>query len=186
MNEPQPHTSKRKSWSRWLDALFWVAVIGFVGYKLWPQTAAAFGVGGERTAAGNVVVQTLEGDTVSLESLRGQVVLVNFWATWCPPCRAEMPGFQDVYEDKRGEGFTIVGLSTDPTGASTVEAFLRERGITYPVAMATTQSIQAFGAGRALPRSFLIDRQGRVRHQVTGIFTEVALRQAVERLLAEE
>lgn len=186
MNEPQSQIPKRKSWSRWLDALFWAAVLGFVGYKLWPQTAAAFGVGGERSAVSNVAVQTLEGDTVSLASLRGQVVLVNFWATWCPPCRAEMPGFQDVYEEKREQGFTIVGLSTDPTGAATVEAFLRERGITYPVAMATMQSIQAFDAGRALPRSFLIDRQGRVRHQVTGIFTEVALRQAVERLLAEQ
>jgi peroxiredoxin len=113
------------------------------------------------------------------------VVLVNFWATWCPPCRVEMPGFQRVYEARRERGFTIVGLSVDAAGSAPVKQFLAEHGITYPVAMANTSAIQGFGRSTLLPTSYLIDRQGRVRHEVRGYFTEVTLSQAVERLLDE-
>jgi peroxiredoxin len=168
------------------EALLWVFVLGFVGYRMWPQVAAAFAVGGSAVASPTFVLQTIEGDTVSLESLRGEVVLVNFWATWCPPCRVEMPGFERVYREKRDEGFTILGISTDQTGMAPVRSFLEERGITFPVAMATGRVVQDFGGVRALPTSFLIDRQGVVRYEVKGIFAEPALRLAVNRLLAEE
>jgi peroxiredoxin len=120
-----------------------------------------------------------------MEELRGQVVLVNFWATWCPPCRAEMPGFQDVYEDRRAQGFTVVGISTDQLPREQVAAWLRERGIAYPVALATAESVAGFGGVASLPTSFLIDRRGNIRYAVRGIFAELTLRAAVDRLLAE-
>lgn len=167
------------------NTLLWVAVLGFVGYRVWPQFAAALGVGSAGDAAPDFHVETLAGHSISLSALRGQVVLVNFWATWCPPCRAEMPGFQRVYDAKRERGFTIVGLSTDVGGRGVVDAFLAERGISYPVAMASAQAVHAFGGANMLPTSFLIDREGRIRHTVKGIFAEPALAQAVERLLAE-
>src|SRR5690606_16982844 len=106
------------------------------------------------------------------------VVLVNFWATWCPPCRFEMPGFQRVYEEYADEGFVILGLSTDRGSRRAVRDFLSERGITYPVAMATAQSVRAFGAGNLLPTSYLLDRTGKVRYTVRGIYAEPALEQA--------
>jgi peroxiredoxin len=96
-----------------------------------------------------------------------------------------MPGFERVYEAKRAKGFTIVGISTDAIGSRAVADFVRERGITYPIAMATGAVVQAFGGARTLPTSFLIDREGRIRNEVKGIFTSVALEQAVDRLLAE-
>jgi peroxiredoxin len=178
-------TAKRR-WARSaLEAAFWIVVLGFLGYRIWPQFAAALGVGSSATAAPDIRFETLAGEPVSLRDLRGQVVLVNFWATWCPPCRYEMPGFQRAYETYRDRGFTIVGLSVDRAGRRVVEQFLDEHGITYPVAMATAEATRAFGAGNMLPTSFLIDAAGRVRHTVKGVFLETALTHAVERLLAE-
>ncbi len=168
-----------------VERLLWIGVLAFVAVRVWPQLAAAAGVGSGGTAAPEFEVETLAGEPVALSDLRGQVVLVNFWATWCPPCRVEMPGFQNVYEEYRDEGFTILGLSTDVGGDRVVREFIDERGITFPVAYATPASRHAFGGVSALPMSFLIDRQGRIRHTVRGIFAQPALEQAVKRLLAE-
>jgi cytochrome c biogenesis protein CcmG, thiol:disulfide interchange protein DsbE len=176
----------RKWLGRALNVLLWVAVVGFLGYRLWPQVAAALAVGTGSAEAPDFALRTLDGEVVALEDLRGQVVLVNFWATWCPPCRVEMPGFERVYRDRRDEGFIIVGISTDRSGSAGVREFLEQRGVTFPVAMATDAVVRDFGGVRALPTSFLIDREGIVRHQVRGMFAEPALRLAVDRLLREE
>lgn len=169
-----------------LEAFGWLVLAGFLAYRLAPQAAAAFGIGTSTTSqAPSFQVRTLEGETLTTSSLRGKVVLVNFWATWCPPCRFEMPGFQRVYEARRSEGFVVLGLSTDQSGAATVAEFLYERAVTYPVAMATEELIRDFGGARALPTSYLLDRSGRIRYRVEGIFAEPALRAAVSRLLAE-
>jgi cytochrome c biogenesis protein CcmG, thiol:disulfide interchange protein DsbE len=170
---------------RALELLFWVAVLALVGYRLWPQVSAAFALGAAGEEAPSFAVTTLAGERVSLESLQGQVVLVNFWATWCPPCRIEMPGFERVYQARKDDGFVIVALSTDRGGADQVQRFLEQRGITFPVAMAPRTVARDFGGVPGLPTSFLIDREGRVRQSVSGIFAEPALRMAVDRLLAE-
>jgi peroxiredoxin len=174
---------------RGLEILLWVGVLSFAAYRLGPQLGAALGVGGGGTPAPDVSVETLEGTLISLEELRGQVVLVNFWAAWCGPCRLEMPGFQDVYDDYRHQGFTILGISRDaPESEARVRAFLREKDITYPVAMEAgpgARSLSGFGEFDALPTSFLLDRSGRIRHRVTGIFFEPSLRMAVKSLLKE-
>jgi cytochrome c biogenesis protein CcmG, thiol:disulfide interchange protein DsbE len=170
---------------RIVETLVWVVVIVFAANRFWPQVAAALAIGGSSVEGPPFEVTTLAGDPISLESLRGQVVLVNFWATWCPPCRIEMPGFERVYREKRDRGFEIVALSTEGPGTAAVERFLEERGITFPVAMASREVVGDFGGVRGLPTSYLIDREGRVRHTVLGLFAEPALRMAVDRLLAE-
>lgn len=179
-------SEERARWKTLLEAVVWIAVLGYAGYQLWPQVAAAMDVGGEsRPAPSEVTVRTFEGERVRLGELRGQVVLVNFWATWCPPCRLEMPGFQDVYEEYRDRGFTVLGLTTESAPREEIRPFLAERGVDYPVARATREVERAFGGVTALPTSHLIDRKGRIRHTVRGFFAEVALRRAVERLLEE-
>lgn len=177
-------TNRRKRWIS-IEAVLWLAVLGFVGYRIWPQAASAFGLGSGGVEVADVRVELLDGEPVSLSDLRGQVVLVNFWATWCPPCRLEMPGFQRVYEDYADQGFTILGLSTDRTSRGAVVGFLSDMGITYPIAMATAQSVQAFGAGNLLPTSYLLDKAGKARYTVKGFYTEAALERAVKRLLDE-
>ncbi|HEX6059112.1 MAG TPA: TlpA disulfide reductase family protein [Gemmatimonadaceae bacterium] len=168
-----------------IERIAWALVLGFLGWRLAPQAGAALGIAAMNQAAPDFRLTTLDGAAVSMDSLRGKVVLLNFWATWCPPCRIEMPGFQDVYDAHRDDGFVVLGVSTDATGRGPVRDFLRERGITYPVAMASGEIVRSYGGARVLPTSFLIDREGRVRHEVRGYFSEVALRRAVGRLLEE-
>jgi peroxiredoxin len=168
-----------------IETGLWLLLLGFLGSRMWPQVAAAFGVASAHAPAPDFHLTTLTGEQVSPQSLRGKVVLLNFWATWCPPCRVEMPGFQKIYDRKRDQGFTIIGVSTDAIGSDAVAAFLREHGITYPVAMATGRTVGAFGNPNSLPTSFLIDRQGRIRNEVHGVFAPVTLNAAVDRLLAE-
>ena len=167
------------------ERIGWALLLGFLAWRLSPQAGAALGVAGMNQPAPEFRLTTLEGAPVTTDSLRGKVVLLNFWATWCPPCRVEMPGFQDVYDEHRARGFVVLGVSTDRAGRAPVLDFLRKEGITYPVAMANGDIVNAYGGARVLPTSFLIDRHGRIRHEVRGYFAEVALRQAVGRLLEE-
>lgn len=168
-----------------METVVWIALVAFLGYRIWPQIAAAFGVATANAAVPAFQLTTLDGHAVTSEQLRGKVVLVNFWATWCPPCRIEMPGFQAVYDRNRSRGLVVLGISTDASGSESVRAFLAEHGITYPVAMASASVMQAFGGASVLPTSFLIDRQGRIRNVVRGAFVSIALERAVDHLLAE-
>lgn len=170
---------------RWSERAVWVALFTFLGVRIWPQLAAAAGVASSNTVAPHVALTTLDGAAVTSESLAGKIVLRNFWATWCPPCRVEMPGFQRVYEQFRADGFVVLGVSMDGGGADGVRRFLAERKITYPVAMATAEAVREFGGVRLLPTSFLIDREGRIRNEVSGLFASVTLEQAIGRLLRE-
>ncbi|HEX9108644.1 MAG TPA: TlpA disulfide reductase family protein [Longimicrobiales bacterium] len=162
----------------------WLAAIALaaVAFRALPASGGVARVG---EPAPTLKVKTLDGQKLSLADLKGKVVLVNFWATWCPPCRAEMPGFEQVWRERQKDGFVVLGLSADEDGSGGVALFLGQRGITYPVAMASASAKRSFGGVNALPSSFLIDKQGRVRRQVEGVFEERVLRQEVNRLLAE-
>ncbi|GAC1466968.1 MAG: hypothetical protein PVSMB1_16130 [Gemmatimonadaceae bacterium] len=96
-----------------------------------------------------------------------------------------MPGFQAVYDRKKDDGFVVLGISTDQGGRDRVQRFLTDHRITYPVAMASEGVAQQFGGVTLLPSSFLIDREGRIRNEVRGIFASVAVERAVDRLLTE-
>ena len=120
---------------------------------------------------------------LKLSDYKGKVVLVNFWATWCPPCRAEIPGFIKVYEKNKKKGFVILGLSVDKEGPSTVAPFLKKNKVSYPVAMADSKSMDAYGGIRAIPTSFLLDKKGRIAKSVVGEFAEADLQKAIEPLL---
>jgi thiol-disulfide isomerase/thioredoxin len=176
-----------KKWrpSKW-DILFFAVVLGIIGYRLQPQAWAALGLGAEDTEVSSRAIETLDGEILTLEGLRGQVVLVNAWATWCAPCVLEMPGFQRVYEDYRDQGFTVLGISRDEGSPDLVRAFLREKGITYPVAMAWQASLEGFGEIGGLPTSYLLGKDGNIKHRVEGLFTEPALRLAIKNLLEED
>jgi thiol-disulfide isomerase/thioredoxin len=162
-----------------------VLVLGLAAWRIWPQASAALGVAPGSAEAPPVSVTTLDGDRIALRDLRGKVVLVNFWATWCAPCRMEMPSFQRVYDDLRDDGFVVLGIATDRGDGSAVRRFVSERDIRYPVARTTPEIDAAFGGIGTIPTSVLIDREGRIRHTVVGLFVGPALRVAANRLLAE-
>lgn len=166
-----------------VDAVLLIIVIVLLYQRALPQASAALGFGGSSEPAPAFRLATLDGDTIALEDLRGNVVLVNFWASWCPPCRVEMPGFERVYRERAKDGFVIVGIATDTYAREKIRAFLAEHRITYPTVLATPGVIRDYGGINALPESFLIDRRGRIRHRVIGFFAEPALRAAVDRML---
>ncbi len=182
---PAP-TSGRRTALRWLERAVTVGLLLFVLYRLGPQLGALTGVGPDLGRAPEYAFGALDGTPVRSAELEGLVVVLNFWATWCGPCKLEMPSLQSLHEDRAGDGVAVLGLATDVGGGEAVEAFLRERGITYPVGRATTAHRQAFGGISAIPTTFLIDKTGVVRHRVVGYFAPPALRAAVARLLDEE
>jgi peroxiredoxin len=171
---------------RAIEAALWLVVAALFVVRVTPQLRAAIGWGAPGAEEPRVTLDMLGSAPLPLERLRGQVVLVNFWATWCPPCRAEMPGLERVYDERHAAGFTVVGISADEGPRERVAAYLRDHAITYPVAMATPEAVAAFGGVNDFPTSFLIDRRGRVRYTVRGMFASAALRAAVDHLLAEK
>jgi thiol-disulfide isomerase/thioredoxin len=110
-------------------------------------------------------VATLPGQRLS--DLQGKVVLVNFWATWCPYCRHEMPAMQAFYQENQAKGFEIVAYSLDKTQTE-VDAFMRAEGYSFPAPLATQETTAAFGDVSRVPLSFIVDREGIVRHKIAG------------------
>lgn len=174
----------RSNWFRWAERALMVAVLLYAGHRLWPQVSAWAGVGPIVGRAPDFQVMTLGGEPIGPAELSGKVVVVNFWASWCLPCRLEMPALQRQHERHADEGLVVLGLSSDAT-PSTARKYLHEHGITYPVAMANDDLRRAFGGITGLPTTFLIDRNGVIRHRVFGFFAPPALSGGVRRLLEE-
>ena len=130
-------------------------------------------------------LKTPSGESVKLSDLRGQAVLVNLWATWCPPCRAEMQTIEKVYNEYKGQGFTVLGVNMtyqdDPTA---VMPFVNEQGLSFPILLDETSEMAAAYQLRSLPSSFFIDRNGIVKEVVIGgPMAEALLRTRVEEIL---
>lgn len=113
-------------------------------------------------------VADLQGNPVRAADFKGKVVVLDFWATWCPPCRQEIPGYIAMMKAYAAEGLVVVGVSLDEAGVPVVKAFADKVGINYPVVMGTEEIQAAFGGLEGLPTTFLIDREGRVRDRKLG------------------
>ena len=169
---------------------FWnlvtVVILAWAAPRLLPHLGAVVGIdSGPRTTPDYRYV-TLDGTEISDEALRGKVVLVNFWATWCAPCRAEMPLLEMMHKRHEAAGFLVVGLAVDRVSTDAVRAFVQDRGVTYPIAHVGAEAEQVFGGVRGYPTSFLLDRTGKIRHTVLGPVGPLSLEPAVRRLLGEE
>ncbi len=143
----------------------------------------------ERRPAPDISGATLEGGTWSLADARGEVVVLNVWASWCAPCRAEAPVLQSLWEEFQGQGVEFVGLDTRDAVAPAT-AFVERYGITYPNIIDTSGEIQLlFGdtlPPQAIPSTLLVDQQGRVAGRVLGKVSEAGLRALVDALLDEQ
>jgi len=109
--------------------------------------------------AEDFIVALLRGETLSLREQRGKAVMINFWATWCLPCREEMPAMERLYRRHRERGFVLLAVSVD-TDASLVRPFLEQHKLTFPVTLDAKMDLANTYGVRALPSSFLVDRQG--------------------------
>lgn len=181
---PPASTPKATAW-QWLTRLAFGALWIFLLVRLAPHLAAVVGIEARDGGEPEYVIETLDGQVLTADSLRGRVILVNFWATWCTPCRVEMPLLQAMADRHHERGLVVLGLSRDVGPEAGVRQFLEERGITYPVAIVGRDLEAAFGGVRGYPTSFLVDRTGRVRHKALGPLAMVSFEPAVRRLLAE-
>lgn len=170
-------------------AFLWLG-IGFVavGILLWLGLRAIPEEGGVslNAAAGSLApdfkLNTLDGTEVTLANYKGEVVVVNFWATWCPPCRAEMPGIQAVYDAYKNEGLVVLAVNAQEDQA-TIQAFVMETGFTFPILPDPYgQAIREYGV-RSFPATFVIDREGRIDTIHQGQITPEELETIVRPLL---
>jgi peroxiredoxin len=131
------------------------------------------------------VLRNLEGQEVRLADFKGKVLIVDFWATWCGPCRAEIPHFIALQTQHDPKGFSMIGISTDNT-PEVVKRFVIEQKINYPIVMADMKVQRSYGDIQAIPTTFVIDKKGIIRYTYVGVPSNLLVFQRnVEQLLAE-
>jgi len=154
-----------------------VTLFGFLVFAgaLWAQAAKK---------APDFNLTDLNGKQVTLGSLKGKVVVLNFWASWCPPCKREIPDFIKTYEKFKDKGFVIVGIAVS-SKPDDVKALVKQYNITYPVAMASGTVEQDYGPVTAVPTTFIIDKNGNLvpGGKRIGMFSEGELEKVIEPLL---
>ena len=117
---------------------------------------------GKSTQAPNFTLETLDGKNMSLADLRGKAVLLNFWATWCGPCKIETPWLVELQKEYGSQGLQVVGIAMDDSGKEDIEKFAKDMGVNYPVLLGKEAVGDAYGGVPALPESFFIGRNGKI------------------------
>ncbi len=135
--------------------------------------------------APDFTLKTLDGKTLTLSQLRGKAVVLNFWATWCPPCKVELPWFVDFQKQYAGQGLEIVGISEDEGGKDKVAAFAKEMGVNYTIAVDDDTVSRKYGDVEDLPTTFYIDRNGKIVQFVMGLADRSEIEEKIKTTLAQ-
>ena len=149
------------------------------------STAGAIPAPREGFLAPDFSLRTHAGEIITLSNLRGQAVLVNLWATWCPPCRAEMPAMQKLYDEYKDQGFVVLAVNmTYQDNPQAVLPFMQEYNLNFPILFEQTGDMAGKYELRSLPSSFFIDRDGIIQEVVIGgPMSEALLRTRIEAIL---
>lgn len=148
---------------RGLKVLAGTALVGLVVIGVWMQVR-----GRTPALAPDFSVTDLSGKTVRLSALRGRVVVLNVWTTWCPPCRDEMPSMERLYRELAGPDFELLAVSEDDGGVDAVRRFVRELAVTFPVLYDPERQVGTRYGVWGYPETFVIDRGGRIVERVIG------------------
>ena len=143
-------------------------------------TSAALG---QAQKAPALEFKDLRGRVHRLSDYKGKVVLLNFWATWCPPCRAEMPDLVKMQREYGERGLQVIGITYPPETAKGVRRFVRSLGVNYPVALGTKETKGLFDRSETLPITIVIDRDGNIRDRIEGILLPEEFEQKIKPLL---
>jgi peroxiredoxin len=137
----------------------------------------------ERQAAPTFELKDATGAQATLADYKDKVVLLNFWATWCVPCRAEIPWFQEFDKKYKDQGFAVLGVSMDEEGWGIVKPYVEERKITYRVVIGDEHVSTMYGGIDALPTTFLIDREGKIAAIHTGLVSKATYEKEIQDLM---
>ncbi len=136
-------------------------------------------------SAPSFTLQDLKGNQISLSDFQGKVVVLDFWATWCPPCVKEIPHFIELYTQYKDRGFAMVGISVDRGGISLVKSFAQKYRVNYPILMADGQVQKEYGGIPSIPTTFVIDKAGNIRQKYIGYREKAVFEADIKKLLAE-
>lgn len=136
-----------------------------------------------RNEAADFALEDANGQTLKLSDLRGKVVLLNFWATWCGPCKIEIPWFVEMEREFKDQGFAVVGVSMDEDGWKAVKPFMADMKVNYRMVLGTEEMAQLYGGVQALPTSFILDRNGKVASVHMGIVSRKVFEEEIRALL---
>src|SRR5580693_8492078 len=137
----------------------------------------------QSTVAPDFSLESLDGKTLRLSDLRGKAVLLNFWATWCGPCKIEMPWFVDLQKQYGSQGLQIVGVAMDDASKEDIGKFAKDMGVNYPILIGKESVGDQYGGVPALPESFLISRDGKIVDKIIGLRGKAEIEDAVKKAL---
>jgi thiol-disulfide isomerase/thioredoxin len=138
---------------------------------------------GKSTAAPDFTLQTLDGKDMRLSDLRGKAVLLNFWATWCGPCKIETPWLVELQKEYGSQGLQVLGIAMDDSGKDDIEKFAKDMGVNYPVLLGKEAVGDAYGGVPALPESFFIGRDGKIVDRIIGLKGRGDIEDAIKKAL---
>ena len=179
-----PRTVAAAAWRFVRTYWMWGVVIA-VGFYLWQDIRPNIDLPPDGPPAPDFTLQQMNGDTFRLSDHHGEVVILNVWATWCPPCRVEIPGFVELQDEYGDRGVTFVGLSVDQSGLQAVRKFADGQRLNYPQVASQSIAYRKYGESTTVPRTYVIDKQGRIRYQHTGLLMKGSLVPVIEELLEE-
>ena len=138
---------------------------------------------GKSTAAPDFSLETLDGKNLRLSDLRGKAVLLNFWATWCGPCKIETPWLVQLQKEYGSQGLQVIGVAMDDSGKDDIEKFAKDMGVNYPVLLGKEAVGDAYGGVPALPESFFIGRDGKIVDRIIGLKGRGEIEDAIKKAL---
>lgn len=163
---------------------FVVALMLYVGYHKARHPGAGFTSHlTPSSVAPDFTLESLDGKSLRLSDLRGKAVLLNFWATWCSPCKIEMPWFVDFQKQYGSQGLQIVGVAMDDASKEDIGKFAKDMGVNYPILLGKESVGDEYGGVPALPESFLIGRDGKLVDKIIGLRGKAEIEDAIRKAL---
>jgi thiol-disulfide isomerase/thioredoxin len=163
---------------------FVAALMLYFGYHQARRSGSSFAPHlTQSSLAPDFSLESLDGKTMRLSDFRGKAVLLNFWATWCGPCKIEMPWFVELQNQYAAQGFQIVGVAMDDASKEDIGKFAKDMGVNYPILIGKESVGDQYGGVPALPESFLIGRDGKIVDKIIGLRGKAEIEDAIKKAI---